>query len=82
MLVNALMNSYVAPCYQCIVTVLQGTDLHEWEHQRRQAELTSALLQKEETLKVLRNGSRVTVGEVDIPEDEQLDKEVRLTQGF
>lgn len=40
------------------------------------------LLQKEEQLKVLRNGSRVTLGEVDVPEDEELDKEVRLTQGY
>lgn len=40
------------------------------------------LLQKEEQLKVLRNGSRVILGEVDVPEDEQLDKEVRLTQGY
>lgn len=31
---------------------------------------------------MLRNGPRVTVGEVDITEDEHLDKEVRLTQGF
>ncbi|KAE8278639.1 hypothetical protein D5F01_LYC23556 [Larimichthys crocea] len=53
----------------------QGTDLHEWEHQRHQAELTSKLLQKEEELKVLRAGSRITLGAVDVPEDEQLDKE-------
>lgn len=39
------------------------------------------LLQKEEKLKVLRSGSRIPLGEVDVPEDEQLDKEVRLTQG-
>lgn len=60
--------------------MLQGTDLHEWEHQRHQAELTSKLLQKEEELKVLRAGSRITLGAVDVPEDEQLDKEVRLTE--
>ncbi|KAM9334119.1 uncharacterized protein C8orf74 homolog [Symphorus nematophorus] len=53
----------------------QGTDLHEWEHQRRQAELTSMLLQKEEELKELRGRSRVTLEKVDIPEDERLDKE-------
>ncbi|XP_035533484.1 uncharacterized protein C8orf74 homolog [Morone saxatilis] len=53
----------------------QGTDLHEWEHQQHQAELTATLLQKEEKLKALRNGSRVTLGEIDVPEDEHLDKE-------
>ncbi|KAE8278684.1 hypothetical protein D5F01_LYC23601 [Larimichthys crocea] len=53
----------------------QGTDLHEWEHQRHQAELTSKLLQKEEELKVLRASSRITLGAVDVPENEQLDKE-------
>ncbi len=57
--------------------MLQGTDLHEWEHRRHQAELTSELRQKEEKLKSLRNGSRVTLGEIDAPEDEQLDEEVR-----
>ncbi|KAI3365975.1 hypothetical protein L3Q82_009808, partial [Scortum barcoo] len=68
----------------------QGTDLHEWELRRRRAELTSALRQKEEKLKSLRDGSRVTLGELDIPEDEQLDQEgvlalvraaVRATEG-
>nr|XP_033472244.1 uncharacterized protein C8orf74 homolog [Epinephelus lanceolatus] len=53
----------------------QGTDLHVWEHQRRQAELASVLQQKEEKLQSLREGSRVTVGEVDVPEDEQLDQQ-------
>lgn len=60
--------------------MLQGTDVHEWERQHRLAELTSTLRQKEETLKMLRDGSRVTLGEVDVPED--LDKEVRLTKGI
>ncbi len=55
--------------------MLQGTDVHEWEHQRHQSELTSMLQQKKEELKVLRDGSRVTLGEVDVPEE--LDKEVR-----
>ncbi|XP_045911026.1 uncharacterized protein C8orf74 homolog isoform X1 [Micropterus dolomieu] len=68
----------------------QGTDLHEWEHQRHQAELSSMLRHKEEKLQLLREGSRVTLGEVDVPEDEQLDKEgvlalvraaVRATEG-
>ncbi|XP_051284067.1 uncharacterized protein C8orf74 homolog isoform X3 [Dicentrarchus labrax] len=53
----------------------QGTDLHEWEYQRHQAELSATLLQKEEKLKALRNGSRVTLGEIEVPEDEHLDKE-------
>lgn len=35
------------------------------------------LRQKEEKLKSLRDGSRVTLGEVDVPEDEQLDEEVK-----
>ncbi|KAF1371712.1 hypothetical protein PFLUV_G00271290 [Perca fluviatilis] len=53
----------------------QGTDLHEWEHQRQQAELTSTLRQMEERLRSLREGSRVTLGEVDVPEVNQLDEE-------
>lgn len=57
--------------------LLQGTDVREWERRRRHAELTSVLLEKEEELRVLRDGSRVTLGEVDFPEDE-LDEEVRL----
>lgn len=62
---------------QWIVFLLQGTDVREWERRRRHAELTSVLLEKEEELRVLRDGSRVTLGEVDFPEDE-LDEEVRL----
>ncbi|XP_039998409.1 uncharacterized protein C8orf74 homolog [Xiphias gladius] len=62
----------------------QGTELHEWE----QAPLTSTLRQKEEELRSLRDGPRVTLG--DIPEDVQLDEEgvlelvhtaVRATEG-
>ena len=56
--------------------MLQGTDLHDWEHQRHREALTSMLRQKEEKLRSLRKGSRVTLGEVDIPQDVQLDKEV------
>lgn len=67
---------------ECAVHVLQGTDLHVWEDQRRQAELTSVLQQKEEKLQSLREGSRVTVGEVDVPEDEQLDQQVKLTKAY
>ncbi|XP_076579633.1 uncharacterized protein C8orf74 homolog [Chaetodon auriga] len=68
----------------------KGTDLHEWEHQRHQAELTSMLRLKEEKLKVLRHWSRVTLTEVDVPDDDELDKEavvglvraaVRATEG-
>ncbi|XP_030265299.1 uncharacterized protein C8orf74 homolog isoform X3 [Sparus aurata] len=61
---------------QCTVhaEALQGTDVREWERRRRHAELTSMLLEKEEELRVLRDGSRVTLGEVDFPEDE-LDEE-------
>ncbi|XP_042368754.1 uncharacterized protein C8orf74 homolog [Plectropomus leopardus] len=68
----------------------QGTDLHEWEHQHQRGKLTSMLRQKEEMLQGLREGSRVTLGEVDVPENEQLDKEgvvalvraaVRATEG-
>uniref|UniRef100_A0A3Q3NI48 Si:dkey-100n19.2 n=1 Tax=Labrus bergylta TaxID=56723 RepID=A0A3Q3NI48_9LABR len=59
------------PPTPCALT--QGTDLHEWEHQRRQAELTSVLQQKVEELRALRDGSRVRLGEVTVPEDEDLD---------
>ncbi|XP_026219503.1 uncharacterized protein C8orf74 homolog [Anabas testudineus] len=51
----------------------QGTDLHEWEHQRRQAQLTSTLQQKEAELRSLRNKMRVNLEEVSVPVDEQLD---------
>ncbi|KAM6958349.1 uncharacterized protein C8orf74 homolog [Tautogolabrus adspersus] len=61
------------PPTPCALT--EGTDLHEWEHQRRQAELTSVLQQKVEELRALRDGSRVSLGEVTVPEDEDLDEE-------
>lgn len=67
---------------QCTVLALQGTDVHEWERQRHRAELTSMLRRKEEELKMLRDGSRVTLRGLDVPEDERLDKEVRLTKGY
>lgn len=54
-----------------IILVHQGMDPEE-------AEVTSALRLKEEELKVLREGPRFTVGEVKVPEDGQLDKEVIL----
>ncbi|AWO95605.1 Hypothetical protein SMAX5B_003905 [Scophthalmus maximus] len=51
------------------VVVLQGIEPHEWERAR----LTSTLQQKEEELRSLRHGSRVTLG--DIPDDVPLDEE-------
>ena len=57
-----------------IVSIAQGTELHEWERQRQQTQLSSSLRQKEEQLRSLRLGPRVTLG--DIPEAEHLDKEV------
>ncbi|XP_054864085.1 uncharacterized protein C8orf74 homolog isoform X2 [Amphiprion ocellaris] len=68
----------------------QGTDLHEGETQQLLAKVTSALQQKEEELRSLREGSRVTLSEVSLPEDEHLDKQsilelvraaVRATKG-
>ncbi|XP_062301468.1 uncharacterized protein C8orf74 homolog [Scomber scombrus] len=56
----------------------QGMELHEWEHQQQQAQLIASLQQKEEQLKSLREGLRVTLEEVDVPEEEQLDKEGAL----
>ncbi|XP_059183783.1 uncharacterized protein C8orf74 homolog [Centropristis striata] len=53
----------------------QGTDLKVWEQQQHHAELSSLLRQKEEKLQSLRAGSRVTLQELDVPEEEQLDKE-------
>uniref|UniRef100_A0A8D2ZGZ7 Uncharacterized protein n=1 Tax=Scophthalmus maximus TaxID=52904 RepID=A0A8D2ZGZ7_SCOMX len=62
----------------------QGIEPHEWERAR----LTSTLQQKEEELRSLRHGSRVTLG--DIPDDVPLDEEgvlelvraaVRATEG-
>ncbi|XP_029369324.1 uncharacterized protein C8orf74 homolog [Echeneis naucrates] len=51
----------------------QGTELQEWEDQRQQALLTKALQEKEEQLRGLRDGLRITEG--DISEDVQQDKE-------
>lgn len=64
----------MAPADHCVVFVLQGTELHEGEHQRQQAQLNSTLRQKEEELRILREESRVTLGH--IPEDVRLDEEV------
>ncbi|XP_051799418.1 uncharacterized protein C8orf74 homolog isoform X2 [Acanthochromis polyacanthus] len=68
----------------------QGTDLQEGETQELLAKVTSALQQKEEELRSLREGPRVTVSEVSLPGDEHLDKQdivelvraaVRATKG-
>ncbi|KAM4602171.1 uncharacterized protein C8orf74 homolog [Polymixia lowei] len=53
----------------------QGTDLHELELQRQRAELTATLRQKEEELRIFREGSNITLGDVDAPEGGRLDKE-------
>uniref|UniRef100_UPI003AADD629 uncharacterized protein C8orf74 homolog n=1 Tax=Centroberyx gerrardi TaxID=166262 RepID=UPI003AADD629 len=53
----------------------QGTELREWEHQRQQARLTATVRQKEEELRSLREGSKVTLGAVHAPEGGRLDKE-------
>lgn len=62
------------------VLVLQGTELCDWERQQHEAHLISTLQQKEEELRSLRDGPRVTLGEVDVPDDEEPDKEVGLRQ--
>ncbi|XP_012727187.2 uncharacterized protein C8orf74 homolog [Fundulus heteroclitus] len=69
----------------------QGTDLQEWEAQSQQrTRLASSLLLMEEKLRCLRAGPRVTLGDIDVPSDGELDKEsimefvksaVRTTQG-
>lgn len=63
----------------CFLPVFQGTDLEEWESKEKEAELRSLLQQKEEKLKQLRNGERVSVEEIKIPEDGAQDREVRFT---
>lgn len=59
--------------------MFQGIDLKEWESMEKEAELRSLLHQKEEKLKQLRNGERVTVEEIKIPENGESDREVRFT---
>lgn len=59
--------------------VFQGIDLKVWEFMEKEAELRSLLHQKEEKLKQLRNGERVTVEEIKIPESGEPDREVRFT---
>lgn len=59
--------------------MFQGVDLQEWECQEKETELRLLLHQKEEKLKQLRNGERVSVEEIEIPEDGEPDREVRVT---
>ncbi|XP_028275646.1 uncharacterized protein C8orf74 homolog [Parambassis ranga] len=53
----------------------QGIDLHEWETQQHEARLISTLQQKEEELRCLREGSGICLGEVNVPEDGNLDQQ-------
>ncbi|KAM4559515.1 uncharacterized protein C8orf74 homolog isoform 3-T3 [Odontesthes bonariensis] len=53
----------------------KGTDLHQWETQiQHRARLFSSLQQKEEELRCLRDGPRVTLEAGGLPEDRKLDK--------
>ncbi|XP_076008615.1 uncharacterized protein C8orf74 homolog [Genypterus blacodes] len=53
----------------------EGMELEEWEVHHQTHQLTLTLQQKEQELKNLRESSRVTLGDVDVPEDARLDKE-------
>ncbi|MEQ2272936.1 hypothetical protein XENORESO_017726 [Xenotaenia resolanae] len=54
----------------------QGTDLQEWEAQsQQQTRLASSLQQIEEKLRSLRAGPRVTLGDISVPSDGELNKE-------
>ncbi|XP_029696260.1 uncharacterized protein C8orf74 homolog isoform X2 [Takifugu rubripes] len=53
----------------------QGVDLQEWESEEKEAELRALLQQKEEKLKQLRNGERVSVEEIEVPEDGEANRE-------
>lgn len=59
--------------------LLQGVDLQEWESQQHEASLTSTLEQKENELRCLRQGSRVTVEDITLLEDKHLDKQVHVS---
>lgn len=61
----------------CFLPVIQGIDLQDWESQEKEAVLRSLLQQKEEKLKQLRNGERVSVEEIKVPEEPG--REVRFT---
>ncbi|XP_029941588.1 uncharacterized protein C8orf74 homolog [Salarias fasciatus] len=54
-----------APC-----PLEEGTDLHEWEAQRHEDGLGSELEQKQEELRRLRDGPRVSLKDVDVPSDQ------------
>ncbi|KAG7470336.1 hypothetical protein JOB18_011200 [Solea senegalensis] len=55
----------------------QGAEVHELERRLQQNKLSSTLQQKQDELRRLREGPRVTVE--DIPEDVLMDKEVAVT---
>lgn len=59
--------------------MFQGVDLQAWQAEEREAELRPLLQQKEQKLKQLRDGQRVYVEEIEVPEDGEPDREVRLT---
>lgn len=63
-----------------LLLVLQGVNLLTWEQRDKHAQLISSLREKEEELRSLRNGLRVTLREVSLPENEELDTQVRLVQ--
>eukprot|EP00066_Takifugu_rubripes_P015226 XP_011604492.1 PREDICTED: uncharacterized protein LOC101061345 [Takifugu rubripes] len=54
---------------------MEGVDLQEWESEEKEAELRALLQQKEEKLKQLRNGERVSVEEIEVPEDGEANRE-------
>lgn len=56
-------------------------DLQEWESEEKEAELRAMLQQKEEKLKQLRSGERVSVEEIEFPEDGEPNRDVRFPQG-
>ncbi|XP_041834451.1 uncharacterized protein C8orf74 homolog isoform X3 [Melanotaenia boesemani] len=57
----------------------QGTELQERETQPQlETGLASALQQKEEELRHLRDGARITLGDISVPEDKHLDTQRAL----
>ena len=65
----------VAPPDQRTVLMLQGTDVDKWEAQiKHRARLFASLQQKEEELRRLRDGPRVTLEGFSLPKDGRLDK--------
>ncbi|XP_041834449.1 uncharacterized protein C8orf74 homolog isoform X2 [Melanotaenia boesemani] len=58
---------------------LEGTELQERETQPQlETGLASALQQKEEELRHLRDGARITLGDISVPEDKHLDTQRAL----